>query len=129
MTQGMMQFIEWACMSGVMVGQYIDYRQTITGIQTYGEKEVGLINRLFIKSAADLSKLPLITFIESGVLLAVFGLLDSLGKPIGDVALPGGGKFAEHDAYYGMVAAISMLGARVAGCVWNWIQLRKAEGK
>ena len=63
----------WIALVIFMVAEVGDYYLTTIGLAK-GFKEVGLINRLFIKSEADAQKLPLIAFIEGAAILFGFGL-------------------------------------------------------
>ena len=51
---------------------------TVKGLDR-GMVEVGLINRLFIKSKADEGKLPVITFVEAAIVTALAGVFGTLG--------------------------------------------------
>jgi hypothetical protein len=74
MTDGGYAILAGCLIAGGYVAQVLDYIMTCKGLDR-GMTEVGLLNRLFIKSKADESKLPVITFVESAAYTMVCALI------------------------------------------------------
>lgn len=85
MTDGTIAILAGVAMAGAFVAQVADYILTLKGLDR-GMVEVGVINRLFIKSKADASKLPVITFVEAGVTLGLFSAAFVIGGPAAGLA-------------------------------------------
>jgi len=75
-------------MAAAIVSQAVDYMLTIKGLDR-GMVEVGLINKHFIKSKADEGKLPLITFVEGAIVLALFGAFTVYGGNLAGAGFAG----------------------------------------
>lgn len=107
MTDGTIAVLSYVAMVIMILAEVADAYMTTKGLDA-GDVEVGVINRLFIKSKADEGKLALIAFLEGvgslGVCMAAF----IAGGPA-----------------YGLAAATGLAAAEIANDVRSFLLLKK----
>jgi hypothetical protein len=105
----MLEVLSGVAMCVSMGAQVVDAYFTMKGLDK-GDVEAGIINRLFVKSKADESKVSLITFVEAAITLALFGAVNHFAGASG-----------------ALIYASSIAALEIANDVHSFILLRKQK--